>query len=131
MRRQRGRLEVVPPHSHLVSVMILLEEHFQRLGQLHVVHVAVVDQLVADGGPAEDLEGEGVLPVDWMTEHWLEEHTGGGVFVVVQQLRDVPRHEDAGVVAVEAEPVSLLLYPGVETPAVPSEADTEQILVLS
>ena len=50
--------------------------------------------------------------------------------VMVQQLRDVPGHEDPGVVAVEAEPVSLLLYPGVETPAVPPEADTEQVLVL-
>ena len=49
---------------------------------------------------------------------------------MVQQLWDVPGHEDPGVVAVEAEPVSLLLYPGVETPAVPPEADTEQILVL-
>ena len=50
--------------------------------------------------------------------------------VMVQQLRNVPGHEDPGVVAVEAEPVSLLLYPGVETPAVPPEADTEQVLVL-
>ena len=50
--------------------------------------------------------------------------------VVVQQLRDVPGHEDPGVVAVEAEPVALLLYPGVQTPAVPPEAHTEQILVL-
>ena len=32
--------------------------------------------------------------------------------------------------AVEAEPVTLFLYPGVETPAVPPEADTEQVLVL-
>ena len=72
-------LEVVPPDPHLVPVVILLQEHFQRLGQLHAVHVTVVDQLVADGGPAEDLEGEGVLPVDWMTEHWFEEHAGGGI----------------------------------------------------
>ena len=32
--------------------------------------------------------------------------------------------------AVEAEPVTLLLYPRMETPAVPPEADTEKILVL-
>ena len=50
--------------------------------------------------------------------------------VVVQQLGNVPVHVDAGVVAVEAEPVSLLLYPGVQTPAVPPEAHAEQILVL-
>ena len=50
--------------------------------------------------------------------------------VMVQQLRNVPGHEDPGVVAVEAEPVALLLYPGVQTPAVPPEAHTEQILVL-
>ena len=50
--------------------------------------------------------------------------------VVVQKLRDVPGHEDPGVVAVEAEPVALLLYAGVETPAVAPEADTEQVLVL-
>ena len=49
---------------------------------------------------------------------------------MVQQLRDVPGHEDPGVVAVEAEPVALLLDPSMETPAVPPEADTEQILVL-
>ena len=50
--------------------------------------------------------------------------------VVVQQLRDVPGHEDPRVMTVEAEPVSLLLYPGMETSAVPPEAHAEQILVL-
>ena len=49
---------------------------------------------------------------------------------MVQQLRDVPGHEDPRVMTVEAEPVSLLLYPGVQTPAVPSEAHAEQVLVL-
>ena len=41
--------------------------------------MAVVAQLVTDGGPAEHLQGEGVLPVDWVAQHRLEEHAGCGV----------------------------------------------------
>ena len=50
--------------------------------------------------------------------------------VVVQQLGNVPVHVDAGVVAVEAELVALLLDPGVEAAAVAAEADAEEVLVL-
>ena len=71
--------EIVASDSDLVPVVILLQVNLEGLGQLHVVHVAVVGQLVTDGGPAEHLQGEGVLPVDWVAQHRLEEHAGCGV----------------------------------------------------
>lgn len=50
-----------------------------------------------------------------------------------QQLRDVPVHEDPGIVTVKTELMVLLviLNPGVQTPTISSEANAEQILILS
>ena len=59
--------------------MVLLEEHLEGLGQLERVDVRVVGEGVAEGGAGQRLQGEGVPPVDGVTQHRLEEHTGGGI----------------------------------------------------
>ena len=68
-----------------MSVVVLLEEHLEGLGQLERVDVRVVGEGVAEGGAGQRLQGEGVPPVDGVTQHRLEEHTGGGILTHSQR----------------------------------------------
>ena len=81
----RSRLEIVSPDPESVSVVVLLEEHLEGLGQLERVDVRVVGEGVAEGGAGQRLQGEGVPPVDGVTQHRLEEHTGGGILTHSQR----------------------------------------------
>lgn len=109
--------------------MILLQVQLHRRRDGERVD-AVVGCAVADDCPADVLQGEGESPNEGRGQEGLEEHTGAGVLVVLQQPGDVGGVEDAGVVRIEAEVMVPLLDPGVQRAAVAPEADGEQVVLL-
>jgi len=104
-----------------------------RIGSTFVTAAAAApnsSHAVNNGSSCQALKRKTSLAYHREKKHWLKKHAAQRVFVVFEQLPYCLRAMDSRVVRVEAEQVVFFFDSCMQGPAVPTEADREDKVVL-